>query len=113
VTDPPECLACGVCCFSQLDTYVPVSGDDHARLGDHAESLVIFKGTRAYMRMVDARCAALQLDREGRFVCTVYDERPLVCRELARGSPECQGERATKADRPHALRRSRDGSSAR
>jgi uncharacterized protein len=104
----PECLACGTCCFSTLETYVRVSGDDYERLGDRAESLAAFVGNRAYMRMIDGHCAALRVDAGAdgtRFVCTVYDARPAVCRELQRGSPECLGELATKADRPRGLLR--------
>jgi Fe-S-cluster containining protein len=99
--DAPECLRCGACCFSTLETYVRVSGDDHARLGDAAESLVRFDGHRAYMRMVDGHCAALVVDaRSGRFVCSMYEARPDTCRDLARGSPACAGERETKRERP-------------
>jgi Fe-S-cluster containining protein len=97
----PECLSCGTCCFSTLETYVRVTGEDHARLGERAEALTTFVGNRAYMRMTDGHCAALRVDPEaGRFVCTVYEARPSTCRELERGSPECLGELATKGDRP-------------
>jgi uncharacterized protein len=99
--EPPECLACGTCCFSLLDTYVPVTGDDHARLGDRADDLVVFHGNRAFLRMEDGHCAALRLDAAaGAFVCTVYATRPETCRALARGSPQCAGERQTKGERP-------------
>src|SRR5258708_39575866 len=97
----PECLACGACCFSQLETYVRVTGDDHARLGSRAEDLVWFDGNRAYMRMVDGRCAALRVERtSGQFVCSAYETRPQTCRDLARGSGACLGEIASKYDRP-------------
>jgi Fe-S-cluster containining protein len=96
-----ECLACGACCFSTLDAYVRVTGDDYARLGDRAEALVLWRDNRAFMRMERGRCAALAI-RGGQFVCTVYDDRPQVCRDLLRGSPECEGERITKGDRPKA-----------
>jgi Fe-S-cluster containining protein len=103
-----ECLACGTCCFSQLDTYVRVTGDDFERLGDRAEALTAFVENRAYMRMVDGHCAALSVDRAARrFVCTVYDARPTTCRELARGSPACLGEIATKGERPVLALRAR------
>ena len=97
----PECLACGTCCFSHLATFVAVSGDDYARLGDHVDALVSFDGVHAHMRMVDGHCGALEVDaRSGQFVCTVYAARPQVCRDLARGSGACSGERAAKAERP-------------
>jgi Fe-S-cluster containining protein len=97
----PECTACGVCCFSTLERYIEVKGDDYERLGDDAERLVHFIGNRAYLRIVDGHCAALAVDVEGRrFWCTVYDQRPATCRGLERGSPACAGERATKGLRP-------------
>jgi Fe-S-cluster containining protein len=97
----PRCLACGVCCFSKLETYVEVTGADHARLGDRADELVRFDNTRAYMRMSDGHCGALAIDvRTGEFVCGTYDTRPQTCRDLARGSAACLGEIATKEERP-------------
>jgi len=69
-----------------------VSGDDHARLGDAAEGLTQFIGNRCFMRMEDGHCAALQLTPDGRFVCSVYEQRPETCRELARGGPACRAE---------------------
>ena len=100
----PECLACGACCFSRLETFVRVTGDDHARLAGHAERLVWFDGIRAYMRMADGHCAALQVEAEsGKLACSVYQLRPQVCRDLARGSAECAAERETKSGRPVAL----------
>jgi Fe-S-cluster containining protein len=95
------CTSCGACCFSTLETYLRVTGEDYARLGDRAAELVAWRGNRAYMRMEDGRCAALRVDRAaGRFLCAVYDERPEICRALQPESRECEGERATKGDRP-------------
>jgi Fe-S-cluster containining protein len=86
-----------------LDTYVRLDGADWGRLGAEAERVAHFIGNRAYMRMNEGHCAALDVRRNasgGReFFCTVYDERPQVCRALARGSPECDGERALKGAR--------------
>ena len=77
-----------------------VTGDDYARLAERAEELVWFKGNRAYLRMVDGHCAALELDRRsGRFFCNAYAARPQLCRELSRGSPECVAEREAKSER--------------
>ena len=101
VPSVPECLTCGACCFSRLETYVRATGDDYARLGERADELVHFDGNRAYMRMVDGHCAALRVDHgSGRFVCSAYETRPQTCRDLARGSGACLGELATKYDRP-------------
>ncbi len=104
---PTDCLRCGVCCFSKLETYVPVTGDDWARLGGDAGRVAHFIGNHAYMKMADEHCAALELRRrpEGgtEFFCTIYDRRPQVCRDLARGSPQCEGELAAKSRRVAGL----------
>jgi Fe-S-cluster containining protein len=106
VSTVPECLACGTCCFSTLDRYVPVTGDDYERLGDDAEALVEFIENRAYMRMERGHCVALRVEAgAARFVCSIYERRPETCRAIERGSPACHGELATKGDRPRlALR---------
>jgi hypothetical protein len=99
--DVPECLECGVCCFSQLEEYLRVWGQDYERLGRRAPELTVFIGNRCFMRMVDGHCAALEPSPDtGAFVCSVYDERPKTCRELDRGSAECAGERSLKKQRP-------------
>ena len=100
---PADCLQCGACCFSLLPTYVRVSGDDWERLGEVAETVAHFIGHRAYMRMREGHCAALTVrtgaDGRREYFCTVYDRRPHVCRELARGSLQCAAEREQKHDR--------------
>lgn len=101
--EAPDCLTCGTCCHSALDTYVRVTGDDHARLGEAAERLTTFIGHRCYMRMTNGHCAALDVTAEG-FPCSVYAARPEICRALERGSPECAGERAEKGERPARTR---------
>jgi Fe-S-cluster containining protein len=99
--EPPACLSCGTCCFSTLERYVPVSGDDYARLGEDAETLVRWIANRAYLRLENGHCAALAVDPAQRiFACTVYERRPSVCRDLERGSPPCAGERDAKGERP-------------
>lgn len=96
---PDDCTACGTCCFSQLENYVPVSGTDYARLGEHTDDYVAFDGHRAFMVMVEGHCSALRIDA-GRFTCAVYAQRPETCRTLERGSPECAGEIHSKGERP-------------
>jgi Fe-S-cluster containining protein len=69
-------------------------------LEDRAEELAEFMGHRAFMRMRDGHCAALDVrsEKDGApdFYCTIYDRRPQICRDLARGSAECAGERDLK-----------------
>jgi uncharacterized protein len=84
-----------------LEAFVRVTGDDYTRLADRAAELVWFDGIRAYMRMADGHCGALELDpRSGELSCNTYATRPQVCRDLERGSPQCEAERAAKAERP-------------
>ncbi len=98
---PADCLTCGVCCFSNLDTYIRVSGEDWERLGADADRVAHFIGHRAYLRMERGRCASLRVERAtGRYFCTIYEKRPQTCRDLGRGSPECLGELAEKGGRP-------------
>ena len=100
MADVPECLACGACCFSQLEDYVAVTGDDYARLAERAEELVRFDGVRAHMRMVDGHCAALMVVAgSAQFVCSTYSTRPQICRDLARASGQCRAENDAKASR--------------
>jgi Fe-S-cluster containining protein len=97
-------LSCAACCFSTLDTYVRVDGDDYERMGDGAESLTQFVGNRCFMRMTDGHCAALQMSAEGPRTCAIYERRPEVCRALERGSPACEAELLQKRQRPELLR---------
>jgi hypothetical protein len=82
---------------------VRLTGDDWSRLGTAAERVAHFIGHRAYMRMHASHCAALELrpaaDGTTEYFCTVYADRPTICRDLARGSPECLGELSAKAGR--------------
>lgn len=99
-----ECTRCGACCFSESPRHARVTGDDHERLGDDAERLVTFIGNQAFMKLDGEegtrRCTALVVDREaGTFMCSIYDRRPQVCRDLERGSGGCAGERDAKRDR--------------
>lgn len=83
-----------------------VTGADWERLGVEAERVAHFIGNRAYMRMSDGHCSALDVrasaDGTREFFCTVYAVRPQVCRDLERGSPGCEGERAMKGARVDA-----------
>ena len=108
--EPPAagCLACGACCFSHSPTFVRVTGEDWAKLGPEAERMAHFIGHRAYLRMTDGHCAALEIRAgaggERVHYCTIYPLRPRTCRELKRGSPQCLAELAQKQDRPAAAR---------
>jgi Fe-S-cluster containining protein len=103
-----DCTRCGACCFSESPRHARVTGDDYARLGDEAERLVTFLGNQAFMRIANegadepvGHCAALVIDpSSGTYLCSIYDRRPQVCRDLERGSAGCAGELGTKGVRP-------------
>ena len=100
-----ECPRCGACCFSESPRHARVTGDDYERLGDaDAERLVHFLGNQAFMRIDGPegarRCAALVVDPvERTFLCSIYERRPAICRELERGSGGCLAERDAKLAR--------------
>lgn len=48
------------------------------------------RGGLVMRRLEDGWCIALDRDS---LLCRIYDRRPLVCRELVVGSPECLAER--------------------
>lgn len=76
-----------------------VTGKDWSRLGDNADRLAVWNNNKAFMRMQDGHCAALRIESAAagsRFVCSIYDRRPQTCRDLARGSPQCEADWAQK-----------------
>lgn len=81
--------------------YVWVREHDRARLGERADALTHRVGSQVFMRMRDGHCGALDVRRDAaggvEFLCTIYENRPEICRDLGRGSPECLGDRETKA----------------
>ncbi len=104
---PENCLNCGVCCFSKSGTYVRVSEKDWLRLGEEAAHWARTVGGQHYMRMEEGHCLALQvMTPRGEapvFFCAIYEKRPQVCRDLARGKNACQTELRSKADKVAAF----------
>jgi len=103
LTGIPECTTCGTCCFSTLPEYIRVFGYDWDRLDERAQSFTHFLGNRCYMRMEGGRCTALVVDVSAprpRFLCSIYEVRPDVCRSLERGSGNCRADLHEKAERP-------------
>jgi len=47
-------------------------------------------GGLTMLRLDDGWCAALDRDT---MLCSIYDKRPLICRDFAMGSDECLAER--------------------
>lgn len=94
---PLNCQRCGACCYSDSDTYVPLTEFDQERLGQEAGELEHRDGADCYMKMEDSHCIGLTL-RAGTFVCSLYDRRPEICRELERGSASCREEFLLKGE---------------
>jgi Fe-S-cluster containining protein len=117
-----DCMACGACCFGQRD-YVQVFADDAARLGAirTAELVAPALGEipasigresepKRFMRMIHGRCIALRTGVQNRFLCSVYEDRPMLCRALEPGSAPCLEARARmRVLRVHSSAGSRDG----
>lgn len=55
-------------------------------------------GGETMLRLEDGWCSAL--DRET-FMCTIYENRPWVCREFETGSYECLNERVVQVITPY------------
>ena len=83
-----NCQAC--CCRLEVmiisDTGVP---DIHVSVDKW--------GAETMLRLDDGWCSAL--DRET-FMCSIYEKRPLICREFEMGSYECSNERAVQMVTP-------------
>ena len=85
ITEPAvTCSTCAACCCQLevmliTDTGVPerfIETDDW--------------GSQTMARLDDGWCAALDRDT---MMCTIYERRPLICREFEMGAPECLTER--------------------
>ncbi|MGI8811618.1 MAG: YkgJ family cysteine cluster protein [Pyrinomonadaceae bacterium] len=89
----PECTTCGACCALLL--YVPVTMDDSlllkefvdVTLGDDDDAITI---DRVLPRNIDnGYCTHLAGRLGDEIGCTIYRERPKVCRDFEAGSDRC------------------------
>lgn len=80
-----SCSTCAACCC-QLEVLLITDTGVPKRFID-----VDDWGGEVMLRLDDGWCAAL--DRND-MRCTIYERRPLICREFETGSPECLDERA-------------------
>lgn len=80
----PDCLVCGCCC-AWSETWPVLMG---ARDGEGIpDELIDFDNQR--MQSWGHRCAALEGVLGVKVGCSVYANRPLVCREFQAGSADC------------------------
>lgn len=75
----PACAGCGKCCHLLVEL---APGDD---VPEHL--IVEHSGVRCLDQQGDGACMAL--DPETR-LCTIYEQRPQVCRDFARGESLCR-----------------------
>ena len=99
-------MTCGACCFGRRD-YVQVFAHDAAMLGKARTAELVAPAIgespasvgrepepKRFMKMIHGRCIALSTATPNRFVCTVYEDRPVLCRALEPGSAACLEARA-------------------
>jgi len=79
-----DCISCGACCaYSESWPALIGEGDGEGI----PEELIDPEHDR--MQCYGDRCAALVGEIGSRAYCSVYDRRPLVCREFQAGSDDC------------------------
>jgi Fe-S-cluster containining protein len=88
VTEPAiTCSSCQACCCRLevmiiTDTGVP---ERHIDVDEW--------GSETMLRLEDGYCSALNRET---FMCSIYENRPWICREFEMGSYECRNERAVE-----------------
>ena len=82
--DAFDCRACGACC-AYSDSWPAFIGDGDGE--GIADELIDFNHGR--MRCHGNRCSALAGEVGGQAQCSVYPNRPLVCREFQPRSDDC------------------------
>ena len=78
------CSTCAACCC-QLEVMLITDTGVPERFIDNDDW-----GGEVMLRLDDGWCAAL--DRNS-MMCTIYEKRPLICREFETGSEDCMNER--------------------
>lgn len=95
-----DCVACGACCYNpdenrEIDyiDYVEISPDERLlKKPDLVRRLVVLDDDLSpHMRMSHLqRCVALSGALGKRVGCTIYHDRPQVCRDFEAGSKRCR-----------------------
>ncbi|WP_298441060.1 YkgJ family cysteine cluster protein [uncultured Ferrimonas sp.] len=86
-TPEVTCANCQACCCSLEVMIISDTGVPERHI--HVDRY----GSETMLRLDDGRCSAL--DRET-LMCTIYENRPWVCREFEMASYECINERNEK-----------------
>lgn len=103
-----DCLACGACCHAGPN-YVLLYEEDLVVLRQRGAMHLTARSTlevpragetgeELYMRSESGHCVALD-PVPGRWACTIYEDRPLLCRVFEPGSKPCLEARARRSIR--------------
>src|SRR5262245_9130967 len=94
-----DCLLCGACCASPFDGegYIQVEPEDRDRLRSLALPVIEMEASGERLLLLSTRldgqgkrvCRALEGKVGRRVACSVYEDRPHLCREFEAGTPEC------------------------
>lgn len=102
-----DCVACGRCCYYNKPDYALLYPEDivafgPAGLAKHTTKSTLSgeflrageDGTEIYMRMENGHCCALNVTPGVSYICSIYENRPLLCRMFDPGSADCLEARA-------------------
>lgn len=99
-----DCLTCGACCHAGAN-YVQLYAEDLVRLGARAKTLAVRStqfplragetGAEMYLDFSAGHCAALQHVGDT-WPCSIYEDRPLLCRVFEPGTKPCLDARARR-----------------
>ncbi len=89
-----DCLTCGACCSSAINKVVVFKVEfDETKFshGKHIEKFTVLEGEDHKMKFTaDGKCIALD-GKVGECVsCTIYENRPFVCRTFEVGGSMCK-----------------------
>jgi len=88
--DEPHCSRCdAVCC--RLTVVLMADDDVPARFTSHDSH-----GVEVMARDEDGWCVAID---QARMCCSIYEQRPAICRKFEMGGPYCREVRADYLDR--------------
>jgi Fe-S-cluster containining protein len=86
--EPLSCTTCAACCCRLEVLLISDTGVPHRYIEEDRW------GSQVMRRLDDGWCAALDRDS---MRCTIYANRPLICREFELGSADCLDEREGSA----------------
>ena len=95
--DSVLCQACGACCAHSRE-WPRFTLEDDAEIDLIPSALI--DDSQARMRCEGDRCAALSGEIGSATACTIYDVRPLVCRDCVPGDDACSIARAARGMAP-------------